>query len=152
MPAVIESIVECFTAFVLHLDEESMRSILSKLCKWGMKDENTSRAPIMCKVLTGIIEKLKDLVIGFIVPICFEPVFLPLLELLADTLCTKKAKRIRGEADVDVMYDVMCSLTRTIMVSFKHDSDSIFQPETHFEMIAAPIAFLSESHLTLTHP
>lgn len=155
MPVVVESISECFTAFVLHLDEESMRVILARLCKWGMKNKKSEfysgeRSPIMCKVLTGVIEKLRDLVIGLIVPICFEPVFLPLLELLGDRLCTKKSKRGRDEPDTDDMFDLLCSLTRTIEVSFKYDTDSIFQPETHFEMIAEPMALLAEAHLTLS--
>jgi len=128
----IPSIVTCFTAFVLHLDEDSMRPLLTNLCKWAMKTENVEKATIMCKVLNGLLEKLKELVLEFVVPICFEPVFLPLFTLLETHLCTKRlgAKRSATAAetkehDSDQLYELLNTLSTTLELSFKHDSLSV---------------------------
>ena len=87
---VVDSIVGCFTAFVLNLNEDNMRPMLTKLSKWAMKQKgdeyNLDRANIMCRLLTGLLETLREFFIPLIVPICFEPVILPLMNAVASRL------------------------------------------------------------------
>lgn len=80
---VVDSIVSCFSAFVLNLNEDSMRPMLTKLSKWAMKQKNDEydldKANIICRLLTGLLETLREFFIPLIVPLCFEPVILPLM-------------------------------------------------------------------------
>jgi hypothetical protein len=137
----IDSIVKCFTVFVLHLDEDSMRPLLTNLCKWAMKQENINKATIMCKVLNGLLEKLKELVHPFLVPICFEPVFMPLLSLIDTQLCTLKKSKLgekrslttaTTEHDPDQIFELLKTLSTSLELSFKYDNLAVIQPETHF--------------------
>jgi len=106
---VVDSIVSCFSAFVLNLNEDSMRPMLTKLSKWAMKQKgdeyNLDKANIMCRLLTGLLETLREFFIPLIVPICFEPVLLPLMNTVSTQLSAKSQKlgnkRAREDENVE---------------------------------------------------
>jgi len=138
---VVDSIVSCFSAFVLNLNEDSMRPMLTKLSKWAMKhkgDEyNLDKANIMCRLLTGLLETLREFFIPLIVPICFEPVLLPLMNSVSTQLSAKSQKlgnkRARENENAEdnssdnneKAISLLSVLAMTLRQSFKYDYNSI---------------------------
>lgn len=68
--AISDGIVSCFTAFVVKLSEEQLRPVILRITKWAMKEKGEEafdfqKALMFCKLLSGVLETLKE----FFVPL-----------------------------------------------------------------------------------
>jgi len=70
-------IVECFNAFTLKLNEETLRPIIVQLSKWTIKDPK--RRSIFYQILCGCLETLREFFVPMI-KIYFDSAFMSLKE------------------------------------------------------------------------
>jgi len=99
--SVQDSIVQCFTSFVVKLNEEQLRPCILKVTKWAMREKSEQefdfhKAFMLCKLLSGVLETLRE----FFVPLLslfFEPAILKIMNTLTNLLRASNAKRSRAE-------------------------------------------------------
>ena len=81
-----DAIIDCFNAFVVKLSEEQLRPCILRITKWAMKEKGEQefdfhKALIFCKLLSGVLETLKEFFVPLI-GIFFEAGILKILTTL----------------------------------------------------------------------
>lgn len=138
--------------------------MLTKLSKWAMKQKNDEynldRANIMCRLLTGVLETLREFFIPLIVPICFEPVLLPLMNGVSKMLSARPLKvgnkRARGDDDMEESNEknekansLLSVLCLTVRMAFKYDYNAIIQTAT-YALFSDSISRLTAVHFNMS--
>lgn len=137
VPETTSLLVDCFSAFILKLNEEVLRPIIATLAKWSHKAQ--SRKLVFYSLLEGCLETLKEF---------FVPLSKIYLDLCVDSLVTQKTafdkdskKRTHGQDEASV--ELLVKACKVIELNYKYDAQKFLQPHT-FELIVEPVASLFE--------
>lgn len=91
-------IVECFNAFILKLNEETLRPILVIFAKWAVKEPK--RRLILFQVFCGCLNTLREFFVPMI-KIYFEQALTCLTECQKDLNVGKQGKRTHSGQNPD---------------------------------------------------
>lgn len=71
VPACTPLLVDCFSAFILKLNEETLRPIIVSLAKWSSKE--SSRKQVFFEIMCGCLNTLREF-------------FVPMVKIYFDTM------------------------------------------------------------------
>ena len=136
-PESTEWLVLSFNAFVLKLNEETLRPIVSSLSKWSTK--HSKRQIVFFEILCGCLETLHEFFVPM-VRIYFDSIVNAMIECHQTLGPTKPQKRPHG-ATGDASFELLTITCRLTELTYRYDTGSFLQNDS-FEQLTDPIADL----------
>ena len=114
-------IVECFNAFILKLNEETLRPIIVVFAKWAQKDPR--RRLVFFQVMCGCLNTLREFFVPLI-KIYFDDAFTCLTSCSKDLNVGKLKKRTHSGTDPEETLVLLIQVCHLIELNYKYDSGS----------------------------
>jgi hypothetical protein len=121
-PCCTAHIVACFNAFILKMNEDTLRPIIVALAKWSTKDPH--RKLVFFEILCGCLDTLRE----FFVPmfkIYFDSLALTFTDCFKGlSVATKLVKRTHSAASELPSIELLTTACRLAELNYKYDSNS----------------------------
>jgi hypothetical protein len=142
-------LVEFFNAFVLKLNEQTLRPIVVTLAKWASKSDELDQTKqlILMQVFNGALATLKEFFVPYL-SIYFDSTILASFEFATKGLYVGKGgKRSHEALTSTILPEFLPEICAITTANFKYDSGSVLTVE-NFERLVEPICGLVDLPLS----